>query len=376
MRGSFLLAKVKGIDIQVHATFILTLAWTAWEWGIIQGLGPTGALYGIVLTCLLFLCVTLHELAHSLVAMHYGVRVRDITLSPIGGLARLEDELSRPAQEFWVALSGPAVNLVLAAVLGAITSPWLGWRSLIDLGWLLSHLNKIGLETLLIHLMIANVGLAIFNLLPAFPMDGGRMLRALLSLRLNELTATRIAMRIGQGLAVLIGLLGLVSGSLSQVLVAVFIFVGARMEWRGKQLRLAMQQVPASAALMLGGVVLSPNDSLARAIDVTLRDGQTNFAAFNQGYLVGVLTRQDGEEGFRRYGANVSIRRVMRTDFPVAQASDTLLDLQHKMETSGSPVISVTENGQFLGLATLESVQNALRLFLRWGPGRVRAPGL
>ena len=375
MGGSFLLAKVKGINIQVHATFVLALAWAAWEWGIIQGLGPTGALYGIVLTCLLFLCVTLHELAHSLVAMRYGIKVRDITLLPIGGLARLENEPSYPAQEFWVAISGPAVNLVLAAVLGAITAPWLGWHSLADLGRLQRRLNEIGLERLLIYLMTANVGLAIFNLLPAFPMDGGRMLRALLALRLNELTATRIAMRIAQGLAALIGLLGLVSGSWSLVLVAVFIFGGARMEWRGKQLRLAMQQVPASAALMQGGVVLSPNDSLSRAIEVTLRDEQANFAAFDQGYLVGVLTRQDAVQGFRRYGANVLIQRVMRTDFPVAQASDTLLDLQHKMETSGSPVISVTENGRFLGLATLESVRNALRLFLRWGPGRARARG-
>ena len=375
MGRSFLLAKIKGINIQVHPTFTLVLVWAAWEWGIIQELGPSGALYGIALTCLLFLCVTLHELAHSLVAIRYGVRVRDITLLPFGGLARLESELPHPAQEFWVALSGPAVNLVLAVVLGAITSPWLDWHSMADLGRLMRRLNETGLERLLIYLMTANAGLAIFNLLPAFPMDGGRMLRALLSLRLNELTATRIAMRIAQGLAMLIGLLGLASGSWSQVVVAVFIFGGARMEWRRKQLRLAMHQVPASAALMREGVVLSPNDSLSRAIEVTLRDGQTNFAVFDQGYLVGVLTRQDAAQGFRRYEAHVSIQRVMRTDFPVAQANDTLLDLQRKMETSGSPAISVNENERFLGLATLESVQNALKLFLRWGSDRAQVSG-
>jgi hypothetical protein len=202
-------------------------------------------------------------------------------------------------------------------------------------------------------------------------MDGGRVLRALLALRMNELNATRIAMRVGQGIAVLLGILGLFIGAMNLVLIATFIFTGARMEWRGKQLRMAMQQVPASAALVRGGVVLSPNDRLARAIDITLRNGQTDFAAFDRGYLVGMLTREDAAEGFQRYGANVLIQRVMRTDFPVAQISDTLLDLQHKMEASGSSIISVTEGGRFLGLATLESVRKALQVFLRWGQNRI-----
>jgi Zn-dependent protease/CBS domain-containing protein len=371
MNWSFPLAKVKGIRIQVHATFVLVLIWAALEWGVTRGLGPTGALYGIVFTSLLFLCVTLHELAHSLVAIHYGVQVRDITLLPIGGLARLEGELKRPTHEFWVAISGPAVNIVLAAVLGAVLAPWLGWHALTDLDLLLQRLNGFGWERLMVSLLTANVGLALFNLLPAFPMDGGRVLRALLASRMNELNATRIAMRIGQGMAVIIGLLGLATGALNWVLIAMFIFAGARMEWRGKQLRMAMQQVPASAALVRGGVLLSPDDLLARAIDITLRDGQTDFAAFDRGYLVGILTREDAAEGFRRYGANVPVQRVMRTDFPVAQTSDTLLDLQRKMEASGSSIISVTEGGRFLGLATLESVRKALQMFLQWGSKRI-----
>jgi len=367
MNGSFLLAKVKDIKIQVHVTFVLILVWAAWEWGVARGLGLTGALYGVVFTMLLFLCVTLHELAHSLVALHYGMQVRDITLLPIGGLARLEGELTRPAQEFWMAVAGPAVNLVLAAALGIVAASWLGWRALNDVSWSLRHLDRLGLEMLLINLVTANAGLAIFNLLPAFPMDGGRVLRALLTLRTNELAATRIAARIGQGLAVILGLLGIFTSRLDLLLVAMFIYTGARIEWRGKQLRMAMQQVPASAALMRG-IVLSPDDPLGRAIDVSLRSGQADFAAFDQGYLVGVLTREDVAEGFQRYGANVPVQRVMRTGLPAAQIGETLLDLQRKMETSGSSVISLSEGSRFLGLATLESVRNALRLFLQWGP--------
>lgn len=373
MSWSLLVAKVKGIEIRVHLTFVLVLFWAALDWGALRGLGLAGALYGVAFISLLFLCVTLHELGHSLVARRYGVAVRDITLLPIGGLARLEGEMTRPAQEFWMALAGPAVNLVLAVVLGAVTLPWLGWRALGGLNLLSVRLNTIGLEKLLVDLLTANVGLALFNLLPAFPMDGGRVLRALLASRMSELDATRVATRVGQGVAVMLGLVGLFSGALNLTLVAVFILAGAEQEWRGAQLKTVLRQAPASAALMRGDVALSPHDLLARAIDVTLRSGQTDFAVFDRDHVVGVLTRHDVAEGFQRYGVNVRVGRVMRTDFPVAQANETLLDLQRKMQANGSSVIPLIEGGRFLGLATLESVQSVLRLLAtrRWRPERV-----
>ncbi|MDY7080591.1 MAG: site-2 protease family protein [Chloroflexota bacterium] len=373
MSWSFQIAKVKGIEIRVHATFALVLVWAAVDWGIGQSLGPAGALYGVVFVSLLFLCVTLHELGHSLVALHYGAKVRDITLLPIGGLARLEGEMARPGQELWMSVAGPAVNVVLAVILGAVTVPLLGWRALGGLGLLQSRLNALGLERLLVDLLAANVGLALFNLLPAFPMDGGRVLRALLASRMDELDATRIATRVGQGFAALLGLVGIFSGALNLTMIAMFIFVGAKQEWYGVQLKTALRQAPASAALVRGGVILSPSDLLARAIEVTLRSNQTDFAVFDRGYLVGMLTREDVAGGFQRYGSNVLVERVMRTDFPVAQTGDTLLDLQRKMQTGGISVISVLEEGRFLGLATLESVRDALQLASarQWRPGRV-----
>jgi Zn-dependent protease/predicted transcriptional regulator len=369
MKWSFKITKIKGIDIRVHATFALVLVWAAVDWGARQGIA--GALYGVVFISLLFLCVTLHELGHSLVALHYGMRVRDITLLPIGGVARLEGELKRPAHEFWMALAGPSVNLIVGMLIGAIIVPWFGWQALEGVSLLLGRLRTLGAERLLVDLLTANVGLALFNLLPAFPMDGGRVLRALLASRMDELQATRIAMYVGQGAAMILGLAGVFTGALNLTLIAMFIFTGARQEWREKQLKTAMQRVPASAALVRGDVILSPQDQLARAIDATLRTGQRSFAVFDRGYLVGVLTREDTANGFERYGAHVLVQRVMRTDFPVAQSSDTLFDLQHKMQASGSSAISVTEGGRFLGLATLDSVYGALRTFLRWGRGRV-----
>jgi Zn-dependent protease/CBS domain-containing protein len=361
MKWAFPIATVKGIKIQVHATFALVLIWAAISWGTSRGLGLTGALYGVAFISLLFLCVTLHELGHSLVAIHHGLKVRDITLLPIGGVARLEGELKRPIQEFWVAIAGPAVNLVIAAALGAVAVPLLGWRALGGLDLVLDSLNTLGLEKLLADLLTANLGLAFFNLLPAFPMDGGRVLRALLASRMGKLNATRIAMRVGQGLAVILGLIGIATGALNLALIAMFIFSGANQEWMGTQLQEALKGVPASAALVSGGVTASPDAPLGQAIDTTLRTGQADFAVFDGGYLVGILTRQDVADGFQRYGANVPIRRVMQTDFPVAQAGDTLLTLQHKMESSGTSAISIIDGTRFLGLATLESVQNTLR---------------
>jgi Zn-dependent protease len=362
MNGAYRIARIRGIDIKVHWTFALALGWAALQWGLWRGAGFAGALFGVGLIGLLFACVTLHELAHSLVARYFGATVRDITLLPIGGVARLEGLPERPAHEFLMAVAGPATNIVLAVLIGAIALPLLGWQAL-GLGALLSQLDSISLEGLLVNLLIANVGLAIFNLLPVFPMDGGRVLRALLASRLSELDATRIAVRVGQGLAVLLGLMGLATGALNLLLIAGFIFLGAEQEWRGTQVTAALRQIPASAALVRGGMTLSPYDPLARAIDNALRGGQADFAVFDRGHLVGVLTRGDLSKGFRRYGPNVQVGYVMNTDIPIANAQDTLLDLQRKMKASGSPAISVVEEGRFLGLATPESVRKALQLF-------------
>ena len=159
MGTSFRIARIKGIDVRVHVTFALALAWAALEWGLWRGLGVAGALYGVLLIGLLFVCVTLHELAHSLVAQRYGAVVRGITLLPIGGVAYLDGKPERPSQEFWMALAGPAVNIVLATLIGVITLPLLGWRALDGFGVLWSALNGLGPERLLVDLLTPYAGL-------------------------------------------------------------------------------------------------------------------------------------------------------------------------------------------------------------------------
>ena len=373
MSGSFRIAKVKGIEIRVHLLFPLVLLWAALDWGVWRGLGPAGAVYGVAFVVLLFACVTLHELGHSLVARTFGLAVRDITLLPIGGLARLDGELERPRQEFWMALAGPAVNLVLVALLVPVVIPLVGWRALGGLDSLLARFAGPGIDRLLVDLLVANFGLALFNLLPAFPMDGGRVLRAVLASRMGELDGTRIATRVGQGLAVVLGLVGLFGGAWNLTLIAVFILASAGQEWQAVQLKLTLRDMPARAALMRGGVVLSPHESLSRAIDVTLRGVQEDFAVFDRGSLVGILARQDVAEAFQRHGPSVLVGPVMRTDFPVARSNETLFDLERLMQTNGSSAVSIVEEGRFLGLVTRKAIRNALRLWSArgWRPGGI-----
>src|SRR4051812_6894828 len=193
MHWSIPLLRVRGIEIRVHVTFILILIWAAYYWG---DAGLRGVVYGVVATLLLFVCVTLHELGHSITAQRYGIEVHDITLLPIGGVSEIEIP-DNPKQELWISLAGPAVNVAIAAVLigvGAVLQA----TSLVQPGDLSASMRNAEWSGLLAYLTLTNIVLAIFNLIPAFPLDGGRVLRALLALRIDYRRATRIAVVVGQ----------------------------------------------------------------------------------------------------------------------------------------------------------------------------------
>src|SRR5512139_2256813 len=219
MKTSFRVARIAGIDINVHVTFGLILLFGAIQWGIPYG--ARGALFGALLMLVLFMCVVLHELGHSLVAQAFGIPVRDITLLPIGGVARMEKNPSKPVHELLIAAAGPLVNVALATMLWIATDvgATLASTPVPDLAKQMTP----GLPTALLWLFLSNVFLAAFNLIPAFPMDGGRMLRAVLALSLGFGSATRIAAAVGQILAMGFGLFGLVTGNFLLVLVGVFV---------------------------------------------------------------------------------------------------------------------------------------------------------
>ena len=246
MKWSWKIGEVAGIGIYVHATFMILLGWV----GLVHYLPDDSfvdAVTGLVFIVALFSIVVLHELGHSLTAKHFGIRTRDITLLPIGGVARLERMPKEPKQELLIALAGPAVNVVLAALLAVVVMAMMVADGLSDVALVVRQF--------LAQLMWVNIALAVFNLLPAFPMDGGRVLRALLAMRLDYVHATEIAARIGQGMALLFGLVGLLFNPFL-IFIALFVWTTASQE---------ASMVKAKSAL--GGIVFSIDPT---AVDLCL----------------------------------------------------------------------------------------------------------
>jgi len=234
MRGAWQIGRFAGILVQVHWTFALLIGWVVMI-HLRDGGGVSDALRGVALTLAVFTCVVLHEFGHALTARRYGIGTRDITLLPIGGVARLARMPEDPRQELLVAAAGPAVNVILAAGLAGVLVLSGRYAPVTDM-------TLVGAR-FLDQLLVINVVLVVFNLLPAFPMDGGRVLRALLALRWPYLQATRWAASAGQAIAVALGFAGVLLRSPFLVLIALFVFSGARAEARGVELRAQLEDV-------------------------------------------------------------------------------------------------------------------------------------
>ena len=281
MKWSLSLGRVFGIRIAVHATFALVLCWAGWlGW---QERGASGAAWAVALTGLLFACVVLHELGHSLVAQRFGVQVRSITLLPIGGVATMARIPDRPIQEFLIAAAGPLVNVVIVAVI------WLTRVPLMPEGDV--SMFPVDLPSLVQRLAWANVVLVVFNLLPAFPMDGGRMLRSLLAMVLPYRQATRIASVLGQTMAFGFLCLGLV-GSPFLVLIGVFVFLGARGESRMVSLRESFRGVRAGDLMTTVFDTVDARDPLWQCRVLAGAGNQDAFPVLRDGQVVGLLERE------------------------------------------------------------------------------------
>jgi Zn-dependent protease/predicted transcriptional regulator len=347
MRWSFPVGSLFGIRIELHITFLLFIGWVALSQGLLTG-RPERALSGVALLLLIFACVVLHELGHALVARRFGIRTRDIVLLPIGGVARLERMPDKPSQEVLVAIAGPLVNVAIALVL---------WAALVALRQPFDIQNFRGsmLETLL----AINVFMVVFNLIPAFPMDGGRVLRALLAMRLPFVRATRIASAIGQGIALLFGVIGFFYNPML-MFVALFVFLAAGEEHALVQARASLSGLPARAAMLTEFETLDARDPLQRAVDLLMAGSQQDFPVLENGVPVGVLTRADLLLALQRFGAATPVGEVVRREGQMAEAGEPLEHVFQRMREHQRSALPVIGNGRLVGLLTLENVSELL----------------
>lgn len=355
-RGSIKLFDVGGTAVRIHPTFFLLLVWIAAVHWIEGGVGR--AIYGVVFISILFVCVVLHEFGHILMARRFGIRTPDVTLLPIGGVASLERMPEKPMQEILVALAGPAVNLVIALVLFAFID------HSVPVGEIL-RLENAGSD-LVAQVALANIVLLIFNLIPAFPMDGGRVLRAALTFKLGRTRATRIAAGLGQGLAIVLGTLGIL-GNPFLILIALFIFLAAAGEAGYVEMHDVMRAYVASDAMISRFETLGPGADADAAAALLLKTTQQEFPVVDgAGVLCGVLTRDGLVEALKSRGGRAPVLEIMTAPVPTV-ARDAALEGPFQTLLSGkAPIVGVVDADQRLvgylsreNLAELLLIRNA-----------------
>lgn len=346
MKWSWKLGKFAGIDVYLHTTFVLFLVWiAAMHW--MRGHDLDAMLSGVAFMIALFGSVLLHEFGHALTARKYGIGTRDITLLPIGGISRIERMPDVPSQELAVALAGPAVNVVIALALLSLLSATNSWVPLDELA--LTH------GSLVERVMLANMSLLFFNLLPAFPMDGGRVLRALLAMRMSYSRATRMAAGVGQVFAVIFGMIGLFVNPML-TLIAIFVWFGASQEAASTLMKISFAGIPVSKAMLTEFHSLRADDSLARAVELILQGSQHDFPVLDENRITGLLTRTDLIAALAKNGSGFRVADAMRRDFYSVESSEPLETVFLRVAQAQDYTIPVTQNGQLVGLLTSDNL--------------------
>lgn len=346
MSWSFPIGRLFGSEVRIHVTFFLLLAWI----GIAhyQSGGTAAAVEGILFILAIFACVVAHEFGHAIAARRYGIRTPDITLLPIGGLARLERMPENPRQEIVVALAGPAVNVVIAAVLIAFMNASFDIDALQRL-----EDPRLGF---MVRLASVNIFLVLFNLIPAFPMDGGRVLRAILAFWYPRTRATNIAARIGQGLAFGFGFLGLM-GNPMLLFIAIFVYLAATAEAQSVGLQDVSRHLGAGDAMITSFESLGPGSSIAEAAELLLRTTQHEFPVVDGGgRLRGLLTRNAMIQALSGSGPATPVIEAM-SEVPTVRLGARLDEALQLMQGRSAPAVGVVDaEGRLAGYLTSENI--------------------
>ncbi len=347
MKNALSLGKIGGIQVYIHWTFPIILFWIIFS-NLSRGLNWEQVTWSVLFILSLFVCVVLHEFGHALAARRFHINTKDITLYPIGGVARLEKMPDKPGQELIVALAGPAVNFVILLLLYM-------YLRLTKLPIDFSVITHVTADNFLLSLAIVNGWLAVFNLIPAFPMDGGRVLRALLSLRINRVAATKIAATVGQIIAVIFVFLGFF-GNPFLIFIGLFVFLGAMTEaeivkneslLKGRTVEeIVMKQIPA----------LQTTDTINKAVAALLNGQAKNFLVLDGNAPVGALNRDGIIKALQQSGAEAPVNLSMDKNIGFIEASELAEKALMLMQQNKYPLLVVTKKEQLYGVVDMENI--------------------
>ncbi|MEX0752155.1 MAG: site-2 protease family protein [Xanthobacteraceae bacterium] len=352
MSWSLNIGRIAGTAVRIHFTFLLFLAWI-FVASYASG-GAATAWATLLFIVLVFACVLAHEFGHILTARAFGVPTPDVTLLPIGGVARLERIPEDPWQEFLIAIAGPAVNVAIAFFLIVFAG-----------ATLTGHIAVVESEdvSLIDRLAAVNLFLAVFNLIPAFPMDGGRVLRALLSMRMGFVQATEVAASIGQAVAFALGFIGLLYNPLL-IFIAIFVYLAASSEAHMVALQAVSRGVPVDAAMMTQFATLAPDAPVERAVQTLLSTSQSEFPVVDgAGKPIGLLGRVDIIRALKELGPDARVTEAMSADLPAIGHRRCLSDAFKLLQEKRAPAVAVTDSeGKLVGLVTAETIGEMLML--------------
>jgi len=364
MSWSLNIGTIAGTAVRVHVTFLLFLGWifaASWVAG-----GATTAWQGLAFMVLLFACVVAHEFGHIFTARAFGVSTPDVTLLPIGGVARLERIPEEPSEEFLVAIAGPLVNVAIALALIMLAGAHVRTGDLYAVES--PHTSMID------RLAAVNLFLAVFNMIPAFPMDGGRVLRAILASRVGYVRATEIAAFVGQGVAFALGFIGLFANPML-IFIAIFVYLAASSEAHLVAIRAMSRGVPTSAAMMTQFATLAPEAHVEDAVQTLLRTSQSEFPVVDAGKPVGLLGRGDLIRALKQLGPDARVGAAMTTTVPTIGHRRCLEEAFRMLQEKSAPAVAVVDaSGRLVGLVTSETVGEMLMLHealpagVRFGP--------
>lgn len=350
MRGAIKLFKIADISINIHVTFLLLLL-------LFLSMGVKW----LFLIVAIFFFVTLHELSHSLVARKFGIVVKEITLLPIGGVASMTKLPDKPYQEFLISLAGPMLNIAVVVVF------FVPLYYILGPGVLFHPLSVKTFAHTIAHIYWINLILAVFNLIPAFPMDGGRILRAILAGRMGYRKATRIAVNFGHIFALLFGYFGLVHGHIILIIIAVFIYMAASSEELQVNIKETLKKFTIKDIIPSEFIKLEKTATLSKVLELIFHSHQEDFPVVEGERMIGFVTRHDIINGIHTRGTTASVSGIMRRDFPVLSERDSLDRAQNIMQENNLKALPITRAGNVIGVITIEDITRVYSMMAKRG---------